>query len=548
MPLLKPPMRSSLSALCGAALALLLAAGCGSSAPCEGAACAAGGNGGGGGGAADPLVVTTDRGPVRGLLVQATRSFRKIPFAAPPIGEARWKPPAPHAAWTTTLDATKKGPGCVQRNLVSGEIDARSDEDCLTVNVWTPAVAPPKPAPVLVWIHGGTFMTGSGGDQDYDGRKLSEATGSVVVTLNYRLGPFGYLAYSPLASEDAGHPTSGMYGFEDQRAALEWVKTNIGAFGGDAGNVTLFGESAGGISACLHLISPKSQGLFQRIILESGPCVVSLGPTAAAAKAQGDTFAAALGCSDAACLRGKTAEEVLFALPPRVDFVGTKGAGWFPTVDGWNVPVDPAEAFAAGSFTKMPTLLGSNADEGSLFFLGNTAVASDADFVSLMERFFPGHGAEILAHYPPSTLGSPVAAASVAFGDGALVCPTRRLARTIAGAGVPTYLYDFQHVTDSGKALGLGAYHSSEVQFVFGNPTTLSDSLTDAEQTLSAEMMGDWGRMARSGDPNGTGAFAWPKYDLASETSLVLDLDLHTGVSLHKDACDFWDGLTPAPK
>jgi para-nitrobenzyl esterase len=530
-------------------LALLLAAGCGSNAPapCEGAACGSGGSGGSGG-AADPLVVTTDRGPVRGLLVHATHAFRKIPFAAPPVGELRWKPPAPHAAWTTTLDATKKGPRCVQRSLISGELDAESDEDCLTVNVWTPAVAPPKPAPVLVWIHGGTFMTGSGGDLDYDGRNLSEATGSVVVTLNYRLGPLGYLAYSPLDSEDAGHPGSGMYGFEDQRAALAWVKANITAFGGDSGNVTLFGESAGGISACLHLVSPKSAGLFQRILLESGPCVVNLGPTVAAAKAQGDAFAAALGCKDAACLRGKTAKEVLFALPPRVDFVGTKGAGWFPTIDGVDVPVDPAQAFAAGQFTKVPTLLGTNGNEGSLFFLGNTAIATDADFVSLMDRFFPGHGAEILARYPSSTFGTAVAAASVAFGDGALVCPTRRLTRTLVGASVPTYLYDFQRAPDSGKSLGLGAYHSSEVQFVFGNPTTLSDSLTDAEKKLSAEMMGDWGRMALSGDPNGTGAVAWPKYDLAKATTLVLDLDVHTDVDLHKDACDFWDKLTPATK
>jgi para-nitrobenzyl esterase len=542
------PMRTPLWPLCGAALALLLVAGCGSSAPCEGAACAAGGSGGSGGEVADPLVVTTDRGPVRGLLVNTTHAFRKIPFAAPPVGELRWKPPAPHAAWTTTLDATKKGPRCVQRSLISGELDAESDEDCLTVNVWAPAVAPPKPAPVLVWIHGGTFMTGSGGDLDYDGRKLSEATGSVVVTLNYRLGPLGYLAYSPLAKEDAAHPGTGMYGFEDQRAALAWVKANITAFGGDAGNVSLFGESAGGISACLHLVSPKSEGLFQRILLESGPCVVNLGPTAPAAKAQGDAFAAALGCADVACLRGKTAKEVLFALPPRVDFVGTKGAGWFPTVDGVDVPMDPAQAFATGQFTKVPTLLGTNANEGSLFFLGNTAVATDADFVSLMERFFPGHGAEILARYPSSTFGTPVAAASVAFGEGALMCPSRRLTRTLAGAGVPTYLYDFRRAPDSGKSLGLGAYHSSEVQFVFGNPTTLSDSLTDAEKKLSAEMMGDWGRMARSGDPNGSGAFAWPKFDLAKETTLVLDLEVHTEVDVHKDACDFWDKLTPATK
>jgi para-nitrobenzyl esterase len=485
---------------------------------------------------------------VRGLLTHETRAFHKIPYAAPPLGELRWKPPAPHAPWTTTLDATKKGPGCVQRSLISGELDSHTDEDCLTVNVWTPAVAPPKPAAVLVWIHGGTFMTGSGGDIDYDGRKLSEATGSVVVTLNYRLGPFGYLAYTPLASEDAGHATTGMYGFEDQRAALAWVKANIGAFGGDPGSVTLFGESAGGISACLHLVSPKSLGLFQKIILESGPCTVSLGPTAAAAKAQGDAFAAALGCNDAACLRGKTAEEVLFALPPRVDFVGTKGAGWFPTVDGWNVPVDPGEAFATGKFLQVPTLLGTNADEGSLFFLGNTSVATDADFVALMDRFFPGHGAEILAHYPSATFGSAVAAASVAFGDGALVCPTRRLTRTLAGAGVPTYLYDFERAPDAAKALGLGAFHSAEVQFVFGNPTTLSDSLTDAEQKLSAQMMGYWGRMALSGDPNGSGALAWPKYDVAKDASLALDLDVKAAAGLHKDTCDFWDALTPATK
>jgi para-nitrobenzyl esterase len=539
-----PSARPSLLALCGATLGLLTLAACSSSAPCEGASCGTGG----GGAAPDPLVVTTDRGPVKGARVHETRAFYKIPFAAPPLGDARWKPPGPHAPWNEPLDATKKGPGCLQIDRISGAINTHSSEDCLTVNVWTPADTPSAPAPVLVWIHGGTFVTGSGGDIDFDGRKLSEATGSVVVTLNYRLGPLGYLAYAPLATEDAGHPSTGMYGFEDQRAALAWVKANIGAFGGDAGNVTLFGESAGAISACLHLVSPKSAGLFQRVILESGPCVSKLGPTAEAAKAQGEQLAAALGCSDAACMRKKPAGEVLLALPPRADFVGTEGAGWFPILDGWNVPVDPTEAFATGHFTQVPTLLGTNGNEGSLFFLGNKSLLTEADFTTLMERFFPGHGAEILARYPVASFGSPVAAASIAFGDGALVCPTRTVARAIAGAGVPTYRYDFTRVTANGKMLGLGAYHSAEVAFVFGNPSVLADDLTPAELPLSVAMMGYWGRMAKSGDPNGAGALAWPKYTLADETVMVLDLDLHTQKDFDADTCDFWDALSPPPK
>ena len=212
-------------------------------------------------------------------------------------------------------------------------------------------------------------------------QRVAEATGSVVVTINYRLGPLGFLAHSALAAEDPAHPSAGMYGFEDQRAALVWAKANIQAFGGDPGNITLFGESAGGISACLHLVSPLSKDLFQRAIIESGPCSVGTGATEKAAEAQGDDLAKALGCNDPAtalaCLRGKKADEILVALPGKKGLISGDGVNWFPMVDGYNIPDQPSALLDAGKVAKVPVVLGTNKNEGTLFFaIGATAAAA----------------------------------------------------------------------------------------------------------------------------------------------------------------------------
>lgn len=497
-----------------------------------------------------PLVIATDKGSIEGSLVGSTRAFLGVPYAAPPVGDLRWKPPAPHAPWTDTRKVTTHGPSCAQLSILSQSLDSTSSEDCLTLNVWTPERVGASPAPVLVWIHGGAFVFGSSSEPSYDGQVLSEATGAVVVGINYRLGPLGFLAHPSLKMEDPGHPSSGAYGLEDQRAAFEWVKANIGAFGGDPGRVTIFGESAGGMSVCMHMASPKSAGLFQRAIIESGPC--DRANAEAAAFAQGDQFVAALGCdSDPAatldCLRSTPLEEVMKALPSSNDLLFGMGANWFPVVDGWNLTAQPGEILAGGKFEKVPTIIGSNADEGTLFFqLADTKIPDDTALEALCEQLYPGKGKEILAHYSTATHGSAEKAAMAAVGDAGFVCPTRRAARALAKAGVDTYLYHFTYVPPASLLPNLGSFHSAEIKYVFGAPSQLlPQQLTDDELKLSASVMGYWARHAAAGDPNGEGAPAWPKYDAGKDEAQVLDMTITTKAGVKKDLCDFWDSLGP---
>jgi len=544
------------SVSCAFGLAFALAAGCGSGGANTGGSGGGGAGttsstttapGGGGAGGGLPTVVETDKGTVDGTSDGTVRYFLGIPYAAPPVGDLRWKPPQPAAPWTAPLDATKKGAFCPQLSALSNTPMPGTSEDCLTVDVWAPAKAAAAPAPVLVWIHGGGFVIGSGNEATYDGANLAAATGAVVVTMNYRLGALGWLAHGALAAEDPAHPSSGMYGFEDQRAALAWVKANAAAFGGDPGNVTLFGESAGAISVCLQALSPKSAGLFQRAIIESGACSIP-GTAEKDAEAQGADLATALGCTDPSttleCMRGKAADEILLALPGKPAEIGPGGASWVPVVDGVNMPDQPAKMLADGTFSKVPVILGSNQDEGTIFFTIGLTVTSDADYLALMDGMFFGHGAEVVAAYPASAYGGSVKdAAAAAVGDGFFGCPTRRTARAFAAAGAPTYLYHFEHAPKS--ILGdIGAFHSSEVPFVFRNPY-IGVMLDDAEQKLSDTMIGYWSGLAQKGDPNGGSAPAWPKYDAASDQSLTLDLTVKASTGLLKSACDFWDALGP---
>ncbi|WP_231511392.1 carboxylesterase/lipase family protein [Chondromyces apiculatus] len=493
-----------------------------------------------------PLRVMTDKGEVEGALVGDTRTFLGIPFAAPPTGDLRWKPPAPAQPWSETLKATERGGACPQ-SAPAGVPAGDESEDCLTLNVWTPERPASEAVPVMVWIHGGGFVFGSGGEAAYDGQKLSEATGAVVVTVNYRLGPLGFLALPELSAEDAEHAASGAYGIEDQRAALEWVKANVAAFGGDPARVTVFGESAGGASVCIHLTSPRSRGLFQRAILESGPC--NLVSDEASAMEHGAMLVEALGCQGApdvaACLREATAEEVLAALPASDGF--SQEGSWYPVIDGWNIPRHPAVQLASGDFEKVPTIVGANADEANLFDVlsGGFEVPDDATFAALIEGFFPGQGEAAVARYPSATYGSSKAAALAAVGDATFVCPARRTARALATGGAQTYLYHFTYAPRNGLFGDLGAFHSAETNFVFGNRSTLLPQPFDEDElSLSAAVMGYWGGLAESGEPGAQEGVAWPRYEAASDEALILDLDLSTEAGVRKDLCDFWDEVS----
>jgi para-nitrobenzyl esterase len=492
----------------------------------------------------------TKSGPVLGQKSGATCAYDGIPFAAPPTGDLRWKAPQPPQAWTTPRPSVF-GSGCPQSTSPFGA--ASTDEDCLYLNVWTP---PPQkanpltwgaPRPVMVFVHGGGYVYGSGAYPLYDGTNLADTTGNIVVTIDYRLGPFGFLSNPALRDEDP-HQSAGDYGILDQIAAFQWVKDNIAAFGGDSQNVTIFGESAGGSSMFIHLASPLSKGLFEHVTIESGWAPYNKAALSqSAGDTQGAAFAKAVGCTDdsklLSCLRGKSASAILAQVPSILQLTVTGGFSWLPVVDGYAIPKEPVTAITAGKFNRVPTLLGNNANEGRLFLFTDPPKNQTA-YLALEEGLVPGHGADIVAEYPVSAYGgSYLDASAAALTDSQFLCPTRNVARGLVTAGVPTYRYDFVHAINF-LVSGLGAFHGSELLFVFGNPLE-GVKLQPDEEALSNAMMGYWGTMAASGDPNGNGRFEWPKYALPVGPEIVLDLKESTETELEKAKCDFWDGLNP---
>jgi para-nitrobenzyl esterase len=423
----------------------------------------------------------------------------------------------------------------------------------------------------MFWIHGGAFVFGSGADSFYDGAQLAAAGNVVVVTINYRLGALGFLAHPALTAESSSHPTSGNYGFEDQQAALRWVKDNAAAFNGDPGNVTIFGESAGGYSVCAHLVAPDSQGLFHRAISESGVCSspVIIG-TRDFAQRNGEALASDLGCTDSStvltCLRGKTPADFLgafasspaplpgglffnnYAAPPAADAGIDAGAfqgsqTWGPVTDGVVIPTRVADVGAG--FAKVPLLLGTNANEGTLFttaVFNGVPVANDAEYVAALTRAFGASATDVVTQYPSSSFPTVNDALSEVAGDAFFVCPARRLARNAAAAGSSVYLYGFAHVVEQPLIPNLGAFHASELLFVFGAAGLAS--LKPDEQPLLDTMQGYWTRFARNGDPNGGSAPSWPKYAASGDQNQSLDLPTSSAETGHKKAkCDFWDTL-----
>ncbi|MGC1678346.1 MAG: carboxylesterase/lipase family protein [Candidatus Binataceae bacterium] len=482
-------------------------------------------------------VVKTRAGAVRGVVDRNGRVFLGIPYAAPPVGNLRWRPPQAHASWTDTLDASHAGNSCTQMSFRHG--GPEGSEDCLYLNIYTPNPAGTR-LPVMVWIHGGTFISGTGAT--YNGSKLAAKGNLIVVTINYRLGPFGFLASRSLDS--AGHP-SGNYGLLDQQAALRWVKENIAAFGGDPDKVTVAGESAGAISVGLHLVSPAAAGLFERAILESGPFLHTR--TLAESETRGDEFAAKLGCDKApdvaGCMRSKPAEQVLSAIP-----ANPLGAGrpiWEPVMDGSLIPSQPAEALAAGRFNKVPVLNGSNHDEGTLFLAFAKNITTQKYEADVHERF-GNEAARVLAAYPQANFPSPVQAAAAGFGDSIFSCPIVK-AGAMLSAQVPVYQYEFNdtHAPLSffrNPPFPLGAFHSSEIQYVFGG-IAANGSASAAQKKLSDAMMGYWIGFITSGNPGGSPQ--WTRYNAGDHKVLSL---APGAIGYESDFakihhCDLWDSI-----
>ncbi len=502
------------------------------------------------GDAGDSPVVATREGPVRGATRDGIRIFYDVPYAAPPVGALRFRPPAPAPTRSAVRDATTPGLACPQPFDPLTASTPDQGEDCLALDVFSPSVDPSARAPVIVFVHGGSFVNGAGNVPLYDGTAIAKR-GVVVVTINYRLGALGFLAH-PALSAESPERVSGNYGLRDQEAALRWVQANVATFGGDPANVTLMGESAGAISVGLHVVSPRTRGLFHRAIQESGTCQLVTTPLhdpatpsiEDSAEERGERLARDVGCDGddvLGCLRAKSPSELIARTSGGT--VGTHEIGMAPNVDGVVIPVDPRRALLDGPANEVPLLLGTNADEGTVFSL-TTPIHTVADYQAKVMALEPVRGAQLLAIWPASAFASPKAAYDALLGEVLFVCPTRETARA-ASRRAPTHLYHFEHVSHYAQEGNYGAYHAAELWYVFGIADWPLREFTASELRLSDDAIGYWTRFARSGDPNGDGAVPWPAYDPVGDAHLVLDETIAAGSALARARCDALEQLGP---
>jgi len=460
--------------------------------------------------------VKIDSGMVGGKMEGGVRAFLGIPFAAPPVGELRWKPPAPPEKWAAVRKATEFGSHCVQEDVFGDMVfrDPGQSEDCLTLNVWAPADA--KNLPVMVWIYGGGFVAGGTSEQRQDGSKLAKL-GVVVVSMNYRLGIFGFLAHPGLAAE-SDKKAAGNYGLMDQTVALQWVQRNIAAFGGDPGNVTIFGESAGSFSVSAQMASPLAKGLFHKAIGESGGAFskVDLSFKAASQREAEDAKFAetALGAKTIAELRAIPAK--------KLSAVAMKNSAerdvfsFGPDVDGYFLPESANAIFAAGKQNDVPLLAGWNRDEGSARALADKERPTARNANARAEKEFPGRAGEFLKVYPAHTDAEALRSAEDYSGDLFIAWATWRWIEAQKTSGKqPVYRYRFDMSLPSAeKPEGRGAYHSAEIEYVFGQLDSKKGiPWRKEDRELSELMQKYWVNFARSGDPNGPGLPKWPGYD-----------------------------------
>ena len=484
-------------------------------------------------------VVRIGGGLVRGADNGGVSTFLGLPYAAPPTGNLRWRPPQPAAGWSGVRDATTFGPSCPQAPSPFAP-PGQFSEDCLYLNVYTPAARSSFGGrPVLVWIHGGGLE--QDGARDYDGSKLA-ADGVVVVTINYRLGALGFLAHPALAS----HGAAGNYGLMDQQAALRWVQRNIARFGGDPGNVTIAGQSAGGLSVLAQMVSPGARGLFQRAIVQSGTFALNQRPLAVA-EAAGETFATAVGCADqsAACLRSA----------PVSDLVANFGVEIPGVVDGAVLTQPIGTALARGQFARVPVINGITHDEELLFVDGLKLTVSQGTNIPLAAPLdgsettyeadiaqalgvSPARAAAIAAVYPLSANPTrPDEVFGLAVSDASFACPALQVDHQTAARGVPTYAYQFND--DAAPGFGLGqATHGAELPYLFDLPNS-PVVLNAGQQALAASMRTDWASFAGTGNPSSR-ALPWPSFNGTRVLSLVPLQSQVTTDFATAHHCSFW--------
>ena len=480
----------------------------------------------------------------------SVRMFRGIPFAAPPVGELRWKAPRPVVPWNGVRKADQFGSRCMQGAIYGDMIfrDPGISEDCLFLNVWTPARSAREKLPVLVYFYGGGFTAGAGDEPRYDGEHLAKK-GILVVTMNYRLGVFGFLSHPELTKE-SDRNASGNYGLMDQLASLEWVRKNIAAFGGDPKKVTIGGESAGSFSVSAQMASPLAKGLFRGAIGESGaffPLPVSPtlpARTLAEAEQAGVKFAAAAGADSLAALRAKPAAGIL-----QVGMKNSAGIG--PSIDGYFFPESPAAVFQAGKQSRVALLAGWNADEAKMQVLFAKPRPNAESFAKRAETLFHGRAAEFLKLYPAATDEEALKSAEDFASDAFIAYSTWKWVDMQNKTGKsPVYVYRFEQAPATPPGLmvngipasEIGARHAGEIEYVFETLDSQKLPWTDTDRKVSSQIATYFCNFVKTLDPNGQGLPKWPAYK-AQDRYQVLRIGANTeaGPQIHRDRYEFLD-------
>jgi para-nitrobenzyl esterase len=506
--------------------------------------------------AANLLRVKTESGLVEGTLTngQQVRGFKGIPFAAPPVGDLRWQPPQPVAKWKGVRQAKDFGAHCIQSGSYPDMVfhDPGPSEDCLTLNVWTPVKAKRGSLPVMVWIYGGGSVSGGTSENRQDGQFLA-GRNVVVVSMNYRLGIFGFFVHPELTAESPHH-ASGNYGLLDQTAALMWVKNNIAAFGGDPNNVTIFGESAGSSSVSSQMASPLARGLFAKAIGESGSAMPGAGPAVPSHESlerRNVAFAeTAFGSSKLADLRKLSADDILRAATAKTEPPPPR---FGPCVDGYFLPDTVVNIYATGSQAHVPLLAGWNADEvRGQVLLAKTKTTAES-FAAMAHADFGDNAERFLAVYPATTGDEAVVSAGDFASDHFIAYSTWRwIEAHVATGKAPVFRYrlDLGSPGDKYHQAILGAFHSDDIEYVFGTLDSRPEAVWRPEDRKLSDLMGSyWTNFARTGDPNGIGLPHWPTYNAADQWQVMhLDATSEAKPDSQRERYLFLDSVWGKPK
>jgi para-nitrobenzyl esterase len=500
---------------------------------------------------AQDATVTIAEGQLRGNATGGVRSFKGIPYAAPPVGPLRFKPPQPPAAWKGVRNATEFSDVCVQPGPAEGVTMAgvrrrgAQNEDCLYLNVWTAARERNEKRPVMFWIHGGGLQAGSAMSPTYEGSHLAEM-GAVVVTINYRLGALGFLAL-PTLSAESSRKVSGNYGLLDQIEALKWVHRNIAAFGGDPGNVTIFGQSGGSWAVCYLIASPLAKGLFHRGIGESG-CGFGRAPYLRSTSPDYDLPSEKIGERWVARNFGEGVTLEALRSKPAGQF--NKFIDSTATLDGWVLPRETYEIFRDGKQNHVPVMAGNTADEGSVVVRAMKQPSAEAfqAYMQLLRKTYGEFTDEIVKHYNIRDESDMVRSIEKIFTDSRQVWQMHAMAELTRKANIPAYLYFFTHVPPGPDAAQAGAFHAAEIPYVFGTLNDPRRTYQDADRKLSDTMSRYWLNFAKTGDPNGPGLPKWPMFDPKDERCMQFGDEVKEAPAPHMTAMDIFDRYTAAHK